>query len=136
MNANGISPSLWGDSMWVSMYSIAFGYPANPSTKAMQSAISYFKSMCELIPCESCKDEYTQLLLKHPIELSVRSGADLCKWVNRIHNEVNVKLKKPAVTLIKMRQYFSGEISDPLSSNPQSIPIRRKKCRKCEEKKR
>lgn len=127
-----ISPSLWGDEMWTGLYAIAFSYPETPRSEHIKAAIEQFSSLKVLLPCGECRDGYSELIKKHRIEHSVRSKTDLCKWVNRIHNEINIKLGKPGISLTKMRMYFNGSIPNPLNSGPDQIRIKRKKCKKCE----
>lgn len=105
---NNIDPGLWGNPMWITLYSIALSYPERPSVDQINAATQYFVALKHLIPCEECKSEYAKLLLKHKIELSIRNRNDLCMWVNRIHNEINTKLKKQPIPLIVVKQYFEN----------------------------
>jgi len=137
LKQDDLSPSLWGNDMWMSMYSVAYGYPDHPTHTHIQNAINFFESLKILLPCTECRDGYVDLLIKYPIQNAILNKSDLCRWVNRIHNEINVKLQKQIVVPSQIKSYFEQSVytGNPLNAPLRDIPTIRKKCRKCKQQK-
>ena len=128
-----LSPGLWGNEMWIGLYSIVLGYPINPTPEHIHAIINHFSGLSLLLPCKSCRNDYILLIEKNPIEPHVTSKDKLSKWLNRIHNEINKNLNKQSVSLTHIKRYFNGVESNPLIGGPREVPIRRKKCKKCKK---
>ena len=57
MNLN-INPWWWGPCLWNTINSFISVYPENPSENDIISCQTFFKSIKDLIPCNSCKNSY------------------------------------------------------------------------------
>jgi len=92
-----MEPDVWGPHYWFVLHTIAFNYPTTPS--AIQKKIHYrlVHNLHEFLPDH--KDLYCRILVKHPVQPYLDSRADFIKWMNLIHNEVNLSLNKPTVSL-------------------------------------
>ena len=89
-----MNPEIWGPSAWKFLHNVTFNYPIKPSQYDMETAIVFFKSLGDMLPCETCTTHYFRHLKKYPIELYVNSRISLVKWLINIHNEVNLILNK------------------------------------------
>lgn len=82
---SNIDPAEWGPKYWYVMNSVAETYDINKK----EPAINFFKSLAFLLPCESCKKHYSELLIKFPIENVLNSKEELINWVKKIRNEIS-----------------------------------------------
>lgn len=90
---NRFSPIYWGPAAWKFFETTAFGYPDDPSKKEKQAAFNFFESLRYLLPCEKCKEHYSENFETLPV--NVESRDTLSRWVVKFHNIVNVSLGKP-----------------------------------------
>jgi hypothetical protein len=79
----------WGPSGWKLIHSITFSYDEKLKNKYKE----FFETIAFVLPCKHCRKSYSEYILKDPIDLSVDSKEDLTKWLWRIHNKVNGKLR-------------------------------------------
>ena len=92
-------PRYWGSKFWFTMETVAYFYPNHPTTDEMLSAKQFYESLRVLLPCPGCASHYSKLLEEIPVDGAVTSRSNLIAWVNKIHNEVNRRLRKPIVSL-------------------------------------
>lgn len=91
-NRRNLDPKIWGEWFWMSMYSVSYSYPSNPSSKEIMSAKEYFLSLQFLLPCGDCRDEYKKIVKQIQLQHHLLSRGDLLSWVNKVHNAVNASL--------------------------------------------
>jgi hypothetical protein len=90
-------PDVWGPIFWDAMHIASLAYPVQPSEADKAGARAFFESLAVVIPCPICRVHYAEKIRESPI--NVDSKGELIYWVWDIHNQVNVMLKKPTVTL-------------------------------------
>lgn len=116
-------PKIWGPMFWRVMRKIACQYPvANPKLSTRQAAQAFYESLTELLPCSTCRSNYTDLLDRFPIEDNLDSCASLQNWVETIRTEVDKHAKKPSsASSIPAQNYPSA----PLAHITQAVPTER-----------
>lgn len=103
-----ISPKEWGNKFWDVMYYIALTYPTYPTETVKQSAKNFYTSLGNLLPCQTCREHYTSIIHRNPIDNSLESRYALTAWVVMINNKVNDRLGKKLVTVNEiLEKYFS-----------------------------
>ena len=99
-----MDPVVWGPSMWASIHAIAIGYPEHPSSVDAQAYRNFFANLHLVLPCQACADHYKEHWKANPINNKDLQSADaLFAWTVRLHNAVNSKLGKPALTVEEAR---------------------------------
>jgi hypothetical protein len=93
-----MDPKLWGRSLWTSLFSIALGYPVNPTIDDQSNYQRFFEHLKYVLPCDTCKVHYDQHIRSNPIHFYLYNRDVLVDWLVTIHNEVNKSLKKPILT--------------------------------------
>lgn len=83
----------WGPSFWSTMEFVCFNYPAQPTEQQKTQTLQFFQSIARVLPCESCKTHFIELIKKYPPTLSNRD--QLSRWIVDMHNHVNQRLGKP-----------------------------------------
>jgi hypothetical protein len=79
------------------MHIVSLAYPVQPTEAEKAGARAFFESLTVVLPCPICRVHYAEKIKETPI--NVDSKGELIYWVWDIHNQVNVLLKKPTVTL-------------------------------------
>jgi hypothetical protein len=95
----GMSPSVWGPIFWTTMHIVTLGYPDTPSKEEQQGVVQFFASLATVIPCPICRTHYAHFLAETPVETVATSRQELIIWLFNLHNKVNEKLGKRAITL-------------------------------------
>ena len=96
----------WGPSFWDMMHSAAIGAPETMTVQDQKHYQTFFESLAHVLPCSSCRQEYKKLLQENPID--VQSKNNLVIWTWKIHNLVNLQLKKPRFTFLQMKERYCG----------------------------
>jgi len=92
---NGLITKIWGPSLWISLHSISFGYPINPTEQDKLNYKNFFISLANVLPCSYCKDSYLKFISTDCTKLTddvLKSRHTLSKWVYYLHEQVNKKL--------------------------------------------
>lgn len=79
------NPIIWGQGTWKLLHCISFHY--DPARK--KDYKSFFVSLGKVLPCDLCKDHYSEFSSIHPVESALASKADLIRWVIDLHNYAN-----------------------------------------------
>ena len=108
-----MDPKVWGPHFWFVLHLIAFHYPEKPNSFDKDAYKNYYHSVKDILPCTMCKQHFKNYLSQYPIEPHLDSKLDLIRWVNQIHNFVNVKLGKPALSHDDIFMIYSN--LDPVS---------------------
>lgn len=83
----------WGPSGWRLLHTITFAY--NPHDKA--NFREFFKILPFVLPCKYCRTSLAEYMERHDLEPALESRATLTKWLWKIHNEVNSKLRNQGI---------------------------------------
>lgn len=78
----------WGPSGWKLLHMSAHAY----NIKNKQAFSNFFEILPYVLPCKYCRKSLSEYYEEDPIDLS--SPLALQKWLYRIHNKVNDKLRK------------------------------------------
>ena len=65
----------------------------------------------ETFPCDDCKNHALNYLSKHPISDCINSNTKfaLFNWTVRFHNEVNLRINKPTISIEEATLMWSDE---------------------------
>ena len=94
------SPEKWGPSIWFVLEQLCFAYPhvRRPTHEEQGSMIELIKILKFVLPCSTCRKEYSMLLeendwFESKYKITENRG-NLHMFVNHIHNSVNKRLNK------------------------------------------
>jgi len=79
----------WGPPGWRLLHLITFAY----SPKQKESVKRLFETIAYVLPCKFCRASFQEYIDEDPVEPALRSKVTLSKWLWRIHNRVNDKLR-------------------------------------------
>ena len=79
----------WGPSGWRLLHLITFTY--EPSQK--QAVSELFSMLPFVLPCKYCRASLAQYMREEQLAPALKSRTALTRWLYKIHNHVNAKLK-------------------------------------------
>lgn len=92
---NGLITKIWGPHFWITLHSITFGYPVNPTKEQKKYYKNFFTTVSHVLPCKLCRDSYAFFINSEPTVLNDDVLVDrhtLSKWLYDLHERVNKKL--------------------------------------------
>ena len=99
-----MEPEIWGPHAWQFLHSITLSYPDNPTLEDKNNHAQFFNSIQNILPCQKCRDHYTQNLQAFPVEQHLDNKESLFRWSIDLHNRVNVINNK--------REYSYDEVTE------------------------
>ena len=108
-----MDPKVWGPHFWFVLHLVSFHYPEIPNQHDKDAYKAFYYSVQGILPCVNCRKHYKNYLSHYPIEPHLDSKLDLIRWVNQIHNFVNVKLGKPILSHEQIFEIYAN--LDPIS---------------------
>lgn len=117
----GISPDMFGPSMWATIHYICLGAGDNVDHVKQNALRQFFTLLPSVIPCGSCSLALPGELQKLPIDESLASSSDLFKWSVALHNSVNRRLGKPEVSVEKAKAFWMMGKNDKASDTKDRV---------------
>lgn len=102
------------------MHSVAYWYPTEPTPAHKKAAYDFFTSLKELLPCGGCREHYTELLGRFPLDRAVDNRMKLLKWTVDVHNEVNISIGKSSIPFEKAVMMIERENSGQIQKHGSS----------------
>lgn len=83
----------WGPSGWKLLHYITYVYPQNPTRKLQTLMSKFLRTLPYILPCKFCRFSLTCYMREDPPQEYLNSPVSFRKWLYRIHNKVNDKLR-------------------------------------------
>ena len=96
-----------GNFSWKVLHSFAAGYPLNPTDEDKIGFKWLIKSFAQLYPCETCRNNFRELIKKIPI-VDGNSREEVVVYVCQLHNDVNKRLGKKEFDCSKALEKWGG----------------------------
>jgi hypothetical protein len=103
---------VWGPIFWHTIHIVTLAYPVSPTEADKAGARKFFESLQTVLPCPICRQHYAQKLLDSPIDAALNSRGELILWAFELHNDVNVMLGKPTITMDQFIAHMRSLSSD------------------------
>ncbi len=101
---------IWGKNMWKSLHLVSLSYPSKPEIKDKKDYYTFFISVGNVLPCDTCRMNYKKHLEELPLDDVVLSSKEaLVKWVIDMHNIVNRDLGKKIIPYHEALRLISEE---------------------------
>lgn len=134
MIRENLLPKVWGPSTWISLHSMTFGYPNDPSAETKINCLAFFTSLKDMLPCSYCGESYAQYIIEPDTLLTIDTVKDmdtLSRWLYNVHEKVNKKLSvNYGVTYEEVKEkymlYIAKCTTETKSHKFCSIPIKAK----------
>tara|TARA_Y100000816_G_C26062654_1_gene558148 strand:- start:583 stop:1077 length:495 start_codon:yes stop_codon:yes gene_type:complete len=94
IDKNGFQTKVWGAPAWLFLHCIAFNYLPDKKKKY----IKFFKSLADVLPCKTCRDNYSHIIYNSKYKIDndsiFKNRRSFSKWLFLIHNKVQRDIYK------------------------------------------
>lgn len=100
----------WGGPGWIFLFSIAFNYPLHVDRKNREHrerrryTRQLFLNLQYTLPCKYCRVSFRKFLRRLPIDDHLDGRAALTRWLYRIRNMVNAKLRRQERAAVRRKE--------------------------------
>tara|TARA_Y100000813_G_C23942204_1_gene248598 strand:+ start:90 stop:575 length:486 start_codon:yes stop_codon:yes gene_type:complete len=87
MDKNGFQTKIWGAPAWIFLHCVAFNYTPEKAKEYK----TFFKSLSNVLPCKTCRDNYKRLITEGKYRLQpkiFKSRQSFSKWLFLLHNKI------------------------------------------------
>ena len=101
-----LKKSEWGPRLWRFLHALSFAFPEKPTPEQVDAFHKLLDALKVLIPCPECRNHYCEYLGGSPAPTNC--GQNLREWLVNFHNDVNVRLGKPVVSLAEAEKLYDA----------------------------
>lgn len=104
-NAVSVPPpkEVWGPIVWRMLNWAAVNWRPTFFEALVQEVRERF------IPCPECQAHFDQILIRRPVS-RISSVLTACRWINEVHNEVNLSIGKPNYSYAQMAADYGAPL--------------------------
>ena len=94
-----LDPKIWGPFYWFVLHTIALTYPLHPNDVIKKKYYDFIQNLPLFIPVQEIGNIFSSLLDKYPVTPYLDSQQSFVKWMNFMHNKINLSLELPEMSL-------------------------------------
>ena len=99
MTEKMFEPTVWGPHFWFILMTLAVSYPLKANETTQKKYYDFITNLPLFIPHPQIGNKFSSLIDKYPVSPYLEGKDSFLKWVNFIHNKVNIQLGKDEMTL-------------------------------------
>ena len=84
----------WGPDGWLILHTTMYNLPKKMTEIEKKKLTKFIKLTSKILPCKYCRISMSKYIKSLPIEKHVTSKEKAIKWIYKLHNKVNNKLRK------------------------------------------
>lgn len=92
-----LEPTVWGCHFWFVLHTIAYTYPLSVTSITKKKYYDFIQNIPLFLPNEDIGDKFSELLNTYPVTPYLDCRESFMRWMNFIHNKINISLGKPKV---------------------------------------
>ena len=105
----GFPSHVWGPGLWTFIHMIALNVRLHPTLKETRGYLQFFNSLQYVLPCGTCRTEYTNLMkTRAPTLTTFSNRAKAFAWTVRLHCTVSSRLKKNVSEAIDWAAWYES----------------------------
>lgn len=93
-----LKPQVWGFYAWMFLYSVALGYPNNPTEDEKMAAKNTIQSLRYLLPCHACREHFSKELSTRSLDDALKCSESFVNFLCNLENSVNERIGGPIRT--------------------------------------
>ena len=94
-SGDGMLVTVWGPSLWHSLHTISFNYPAKPSKQEKHSYRNFILSLQHVLPCKYCRINLKNNFKQMPLTMEdMECRESFSRYIYELHELINKMLKK------------------------------------------
>lgn len=107
-------PKTWGPNFWFFLQTIAMTYPIHPNETSKKKYYDLITNLPIFLPNSEFGNQFSGLIDQFPITPYLDSRESFMRWINFIHNRINIRLGKPEISFelgIEMyKQHYAPKV--------------------------
>jgi hypothetical protein len=123
MDAEKLSPVVWGPPLWHTLFTFALAYPLHPNTVTKRKYYDFIQNLPVFLPNSEIRNSFAQLLEEFPIQPYLSSRNSFVQWVHFIHNRLNKKLGKKEITMNEALDKYYSQYRTPVIKVSEKLRI-------------
>jgi hypothetical protein len=113
MTSINLNPKIWGPHAWFFIDSIALSLPPHLDNNLQQQLKNFFISFSLLLPCESCKNHFSDYMKKtNLINYDFSTKDNVIFWINNLHNIIRISNNSNQFSINSMYQFYINKYSN------------------------
>jgi len=112
-----MNQNIWGPHFWVTLHTLTFNYPLEPTTKDKNNHYTFFTILKDILPCSVCRKNFSRKLKEDPLKQHLNSRRDIVEWMVDCHNKVNAETGKRYYSLEEVIKLYSEKYSMKIELN-------------------
>jgi hypothetical protein len=102
-----LNPKIWGPHAWFFLDSIMLSLPNKLNNEQKNIYKNFFTSLQYILPCEGCRNHYTENLKKYPLTDQILSNKEnMIKWLLNVHNNIRKENKTIPISIKQFFEYY------------------------------
>jgi hypothetical protein len=102
-----LNPKIWGPHTWFFLDSIMLSLPNKLNKEQQNIYKNFFTSLQYVLPCEGCRNHYTENLKKYPLTDQILSNKEnMIKWLLNVHNNIRKENKTIPISIKQFFEYY------------------------------
>jgi len=93
-------PAIWGPHYWFFLHTVAESYPIYPNQVTKRKYYDLIQNFPLFLPNDEIGNRFSEYLDKYPVSPYLGTRDSFVRWVNFIHNKINVQLNKQEISLV------------------------------------
>jgi len=115
LNSRCLDSEVWGPHYWFFLHTIAFNYPESPNKTIKRKYYDLIQNFPLFIPNEKMGNRFATMLDYYPVTPYLDNRESFMRWVNFIHNKINVFLEKDEISLYHhLDKYYAEYLPKPI----------------------
>lgn len=102
------NPDVWGPHFWFVLHTLAYTYPPLPNDVTKRKYYDFIHNLPLFLPNEEIGNKFGRLLDRYPVSPYLDKRASFIRWVNFIHNKVNLHLGKEEISLLDAHKQYAS----------------------------
>jgi hypothetical protein len=109
-------PAVWGPHYWMFLHTVAYSYPVYPNEVTKRKYYDLIHNMPLFIPNEKVGNEFSRMLDQYPVTPYLDKKESFVRWMNFIHNKINVLLEKDEMSLANAESAYFARYDNRVST--------------------
>jgi hypothetical protein len=107
------SKSEWSRVTWIYIWQQVSAYPDSPSPAERAQMETWIRAIADQLPCKLCQEHFSQHIQSARFLQALESRTKLFQFFFYVHNDINARLGKPALSPLEQVAVVSKLINWP-----------------------
>ena len=121
-----LNPEIWAPHYHFFIQSVAINYPTMPNEITKKKYYDLIQNIPFFVPHNAISKKLLSYLDKYPVTPYLDSRDSFLKWINFIHNKINIEYNKPLIDVVDSINNYYDNYKPKKLKNIEEIHMREK----------